>query len=114
MKPCTSLVYFLRAQSRFNQSLAIENQLGAEVQFKPSRTEIWSTWITKYGLYRFKVTYLCSQVSDRPLIDLWNNAQFEWDDLWHDCDLMDVIRYARGSKKLKVPKEWRPHLPSHL
>ncbi|CAE7198229.1 unnamed protein product, partial [Symbiodinium sp. KB8] len=53
-------------------------------------------------------------VSEKPLIDLWNETQFEWDDLWHDCDLMDVIRYARGSKKLRIPKAWRPHLPSHL
>ncbi len=31
-----------------------------------------------------------------------------------DCNLWPVIEYLRGSKKLRIPDEWRPFLPPNM
>jgi len=41
-------------------------------------------------------------------------AALPWDDLWGDADMVNVIRYLRGSKLLEIPDEWRPLLPKEL
>ena len=50
---------------------------------------------------------------DKPVQQLW--AETTFDDMWDDhSDLLCVIRYLRGSKKLKLPEEWRPLIPTCL
>lgn len=49
---------------------------------------------------------------DTPLIDLY--ANYPWGDLWAEGDLLSVVRYLRGSKKLKLPNEWRSVLPEFV
>ena len=41
-------------------------------------------------------------------------AALPWDDLWGDADMVNVIRYHRGSKLLEIPDECRPLLPKEL
>ncbi|CAK9003436.1 unnamed protein product [Durusdinium trenchii] len=58
---------------------------------------------------------LISQVSeDRTVLELFQQASYV--DLWDDCcDLNDVIIYARGSKRLRIPSSsWKDALPTHL
>lgn len=47
-----------------------------------------------------------------PLTELF--AGLSYDDLWDDASLKDCISYARGSRLLVIPAEWRPHLPNSL
>ena len=47
-----------------------------------------------------------------PLIDMYR--AYEWGDLWNEADLLAVVRYLRGSKKLTLPPEWRGVLPRHV
>lgn len=46
------------------------------------------------------------------MIDLY--ANYPWGDLWAEGDLLSVVRYLRGSKKLKLPNEWRSVLPEFV
>jgi hypothetical protein len=41
----------------------------------------------------------------------WCNESIAWDE---EGDLRDAIRYARGSKKLSIPPEWRDALPTTI
>lgn len=41
-------------------------------------------------------------------------AQLQYSDLWEDAVMSEVVRYARGSKYLCIPPEWRPLMPTHL
>ena len=51
--------------------------------------------------------------SEKSLLEMFREATF--DDLWCDCsDMRDVLLYCRGSKRLTIPSEWRPDLPTHL
>ena len=43
--------------------------------------------------------------SSVPLTELF--AAMPWGDLWNDADMVSVVRYLRGSKKLRIPPEWR-------
>ena len=47
-----------------------------------------------------------------PLTELYE--KYEWGDLWSEGHLIDVVRYLRGSKRLTIPEEWRPLLPTEL
>ncbi len=47
-----------------------------------------------------------------PLTELF--AGLSYDDLWDDASLKDCISYARGSRLLEIPAEWRPYLPNSL
>ena len=38
-------------------------------------------------------------------------AAYPWHDLWQDAKIEEAISYARGSKKLRLPPEWRRVLP---
>ncbi|CAK9092648.1 Uncharacterized protein SCF082_LOCUS43601 [Durusdinium trenchii] len=51
---------------------------------------------------------------DRTVLELFQQASYV--DLWDDCcDLNDVIIYARGSKRLRIPSSsWKDALPTHL
>jgi len=35
-------------------------------------------------------------------------------DVWQYADFASVFNYLRGSRKLKIPKEWRGTVPDHL
>ena len=41
----------------------------------------------------------------------WCNESIAWDE---EGDLRDAIRYARGSKKFRIPPEWRDALPTTI
>lgn len=41
----------------------------------------------------------------------WGPESTSWDE---EADLRDVIRYARGSSKLRIPDGWREVLPSTI
>ena len=50
---------------------------------------------------------------EKPIQQLW--AETTFDDMWDDhSDLLQVIRYLRDSKRLKLPEAWRPLLPTSL
>lgn len=50
---------------------------------------------------------------DKSLVELF--SELTYDDLWDDCsDLRDVLVYCRGSKRLRIPSEWRGVLPTEL
>ena len=34
----------------------------------------------------------------------------EWGDLWDDAAMLSVVRYLRGSHRLRLPQEWRAML----
>jgi hypothetical protein len=64
--------------------------------------------------------FLCSwpwQVeSESTALELFATMAFcdegqAWD---QEADLRRVIRYARGSKRLHIPSEWRPLLPTEI
>lgn len=38
-------------------------------------------------------------------LDLYR--RMEWGDLWQDADVVSALRYARASKKLSMPSEWK-------
>ena len=40
--------------------------------------------------------------------------QYPWHDLWSDAGIVESLQYVRGSKKLRLPQEWRAVLPDHL
>lgn len=43
---------------------------------------------------------------EKTLIEMFREATF--DDLWCECsDIRDVLVYARGSKRLRIPEGWR-------
>jgi len=57
------------------------------------------------------------QVSPAPIQDLFAGMDFNDDDgkAWEqESDLREVIRYARGSKLLSIPSDWRPLLPGGI
>lgn len=41
-------------------------------------------------------------------------VQYEWSDMWADANMAEAVRYARGSKLLRMPEEWRRVWPSEL
>ena len=41
----------------------------------------------------------------------WGPESISWDE---EADLRDVIRYARGSSKLRIPDGWREVLPTTI
>lgn len=41
----------------------------------------------------------------------WCQESEKWDE---EADLRDVIRYARGSTKLRIPDGWRDVLPTTI
>ena len=41
-------------------------------------------------------------------------ANLDWDDMWHDAEMISFIKYLRESKLLEIPPEWRPYLPTEL
>ena len=47
-----------------------------------------------------------------PLIDMY--ANYDWGDSWADGNLILVAQYLRGSKRLRLPPEWRAVLPQHM
>ena len=50
---------------------------------------------------------------EKTLIEMFREATF--DDLWCECgDIRDVLVYARGSKRLRIPEGWREVLPTEL
>ena len=38
----------------------------------------------------------------------------DFDDLFEDAGMVDLIFYLRGNRHLKIPEEWRPYLPTQL
>ena len=40
--------------------------------------------------------------------------QLEFTDLWADAGMPELIIWLRGSKHLRIPQAWRPHLPKKL
>lgn len=41
-------------------------------------------------------------------------SSMNWDDLWHEAHMTQVCHYLRAGKDLKVPEEFRNHLPHKL
>ena len=41
-------------------------------------------------------------------------SELTYSDMWSDASLLELIKYLRGSKYLRIPQEWRSHIPSHL
>jgi len=41
-------------------------------------------------------------------------SAYPWHDLWQDAKIAEAISYVRGSKKLRLPPEWRMVLPQSL
>jgi hypothetical protein len=39
-------------------------------------------------------------------------AQTEWGELWAEADLLSAVLYARSSKKLNLPPEWKAVIPT--
>ena len=57
------------------------------------------------------------QVSPAPIQHLFATMEFDTGDgiAWEqESDLREVIRYARGSKLLSIPPDWRPLLPNAI
>ena len=56
------------------------------------------------------------QVSSASLQDQFANLVYDAEGIaWEqESDLRKVIRYIRGSKKLKIPEGWRHLLPTEL
>lgn len=54
-----------------------------------------------------------SKVESESVLEMFKKATYEtkWDD---HSDLADCIIYCRGSKRLKIPTEWRPWLPTTI
>ncbi|CAK9010992.1 unnamed protein product [Durusdinium trenchii] len=86
-------------------------------------------WLTATGIYTrlfgkhivevFKRNHMKPPVSDFPLKASMQEAQeaFEqesFDDLVADGRLIEVIRYLRSLKGLKIPESWRPLVPTKL
>lgn len=42
---------------------------------------------------------------DQLPLDLYR--QLPWGDVWQDAEVVSAIRYARASKKLSMPSEWK-------
>ena len=41
-------------------------------------------------------------------------ADYPWGDLWADADLIPVIKYVRGAKRLRMPDCWKAVFPTSL
>ena len=55
------------------------------------------------------------QVPAKSVLELWKETEFAEGDDWDEyTDILDVVRYARASKRLKIPPEFRPFLPKYL
>lgn len=60
-----------------------------------------------------QVPFPCEVSMEKTLIEMFREATF--DDLWCECsDIRDVLVYARGSKRLRIPEGWREVLPTEL
>ena len=55
-----------------------------------------------------------SEVSSKPVLELWKETPFDSEGWDEHSDLEDVIYYVRASKRLKIPAEFRPFLPSRI
>ena len=67
-------------------------------------------------MYREQNQYNPSKVASGNLIKLFENMPWceesqRWDE---EADLRDVLRYARGSKRLVIPEGWKPVLPKTI
>lgn len=45
-------------------------------------------------------------------IGIW--IAWEWGDIWDSALMKDVVQYLYGCKDLRVPAQWKPHLPTEL
>ena len=43
-------------------------------------------------------------------IEPW--LDWEWEHSWESAKLSKLVVYLYGAKSLRVPAEWRPHLPT--
>ncbi len=71
-------------------------------------------FVHQHGEFFYPPTTIHNEVATtKTLVELFQES--EYDDSWDECsDIQDVLIYCRGSKKLKIPPEWRPVLPSEL
>lgn len=49
---------------------------------------------------------------EKDLITLF--SEYPWGDLWADADLIPVIRYVYGARRLKMPDCWKAVFPISL
>lgn len=59
----------------------------------------------------FLLTSYCQEVTGSAM-HIFSEAQFN--DMWQDAHMIDVIRYLRGAFDLSIPSAWRPFLPTEL
>lgn len=72
--------------------------------------------INSYIFPGIKKNGILAQVPSGSLPDLFQNMAWgaqsdEWD---READLWMAIRYARGSKLLRIPEEWRDVIPKYI
>ena len=87
---------------------------------------MWVPYIFKYwiclklkqkGTAIYHIAKLGSrQVAPESFMDLFGKMNFgeeckQWDS---EADLVRVVQYARGSKKLSIPREWRELIPKTI
>jgi len=39
---------------------------------------------------------------------------YPWGDLWEESGILEVLRYVRGSKRLRMPQPWKEIFPKTL
>ena len=48
----------------------------------------------------------------RPLLEMFN--ELDYSDMCEDANLLAVVCYLKGSKKLSIPAQWRAFIPKEL
>ena len=49
---------------------------------------------------------------EADLIQLY--MDYPWGDLWEESKILEVLRYVRGSKRLRMPQPWKDIFPKTL
>lgn len=49
---------------------------------------------------------------ETDIMTLYSN--YPWGDLWAEAELLEVLKYLRGSKRLRMPESWRGTFPTTL
>ena len=78
----------------------------------------WLTCRTESGLHAILLKFLFDiQLAPQVIENQSFKEAFQlldYGDLWKDAQMLEVVRYLRGSTKLVIPDGWRELLPDHL